>query len=141
MAKLSFNPIFRLVTPDRNVTIPSGKLCTINAINESIPSFNMLFSPSIFLSRMFIIKYPDKNEAIVINEALKTLNLEKIVIIEGGRRSKTDIRIITVPEKAKIRLVVDFLPIFGTNTSNEPISVPKDAKNDNKMGINIFIIL
>ena len=64
-----------------------------------------------------------------------------MVIIEFGKRSITDIKIITVPENAKTRLIFDFLPILGINTSKEPKSVPNDAKNDNKIGINIDINL
>lgn len=140
IAKLNLIPIFKFVTPDKNITIPSGKLWTIKAINDNIPSFKRLFSPSIFLSKIFIIKYPAKNEVIIIVKAFKIEKLFKMVIIEFGKRSITDIKIITVPENAKIRLIFDFLPILGINTSKEPKSVPNDAKNDNKIGINIFII-
>lgn len=73
-------------------------------------------------------------------KALRTEKLFKIVMIEFGKRSITDIKIITVPENANIRLILDFLPILGINTSKEPKSVPNEAKNDNKMGINIFIV-
>ena len=140
IAKLNFIPIFKLVTPDKKVTIPSGKLWTIKAIKDNIPNFKRLFSPSIFLSKIFIIKYPAKNEEIIIIKALRIEKLFKIVMIEFGKRSIIDIKIITVPEKAKMRLILDFLPILGINTNKEPKTVPNEAKKDNKIGINIFII-
>lgn len=76
----------------------------------------------------------------MINNALNILKLPIIFIILDGNKSITEIKIITVPEKANIRLLFSSLPIFGTNTSKEPKTVPNEAKTLNNRDIIIFIL-